>query len=326
MALQDETISYSFPLAENSFSKDLDALHSSLAAYRREGCLTGREMQSIHYQVYLQDKPKAAMVICHDGCESALRYTEWALFFHSIGYQVYMLDFRGHGRSDREIDNRSVTHIDSFRRYAKDLADITSRIDRRLPLHLTAFGMGGSVALLYMQNNPGRIASACLVTPLIGIHMPEPRGWNRWRLTRSVRRGLSRELIPGNVCYQSDESFDRSKAKSFHRFAWYKEKRAADSRLQNNAYSLGWLNAALQASDWLFSRRTRKIESKILLIEAGDDMVVPTDYYGKLLKYLQAGSHVRLAGMDHRIQNGSEAMLSDLMKLMCSFFEISKRS
>ena len=326
MALQDGSTPISFPLSENSFSKDLGSLLSSVSAYRREGCLTGREMQLIHYQVYLQDKPKAAMVICHDGCESAVRYTEWALFFHSIGFQVYLFDFRGHGRSDREIDNRSVTHIDSFKRYAKDLADITSRIDRRLPLHLTAFGMGGLVAMLYMQNNPKRIASACLVTPLIGIHFPEPRGWNRWRLSSSVRRGLARELIPGNVCYQSDEAFDRSPMKSFHRFAWYKEQRAADSRLQNNAYSLGWLNAAMQATGWIFSNRTKRIETKILLIEAGEDMVVPTDCYGKLLKYIRAGSHVRLSGMEHRLQNGNDAVLGDLMKLMQSFFEIPRRS
>lgn len=320
MALRDVT----YPLKEDSFSKDLEDLLSSLSDYRREGCLTGREMQLIHYQIYLQDKPQAAMVICHDGCESALRYAEWALFFRSIGFQVYLLDFRGHGRSDREIENRSVTHIDNFRRYSRDLADLTSRIDRKLPLHLTAFGMGGAVAMLYMQNNPNRVKSACLVAPLIGIHIPEPRGLNRWKLRRSVRRGLSRELIPGSVCYQPNETFERNAVRSFHRFAWYKEQRAIDSRLQNNAYTLGWLNAALQASDLIFSHRTKRIMSKILIIEAGDDSIVPTEFYAKLLAYLKSGSHVRLAGAEHRIQNGDEAMLGDLMKLMESYFTMQK--
>ena len=320
MALRDVT----YPLKEDSFAKELDNLLSSLSAYRREGCLTGREMQIIHYQVYLQDKPKGAMVICHDGCESALRYTEWALFYRSLGFQVYLLDFRGHGRSEREIENRSVTHIDHFRRYARDLADVTSRIDRKLPLHLIGFGMGGAVAMLYMQNNPERVHSACLVAPLIGVHLPQPRGLNRWKLKRSVRRGLARELIPGSVCYQPGEVFERSDWKSFHRFAWYKEHRAADSRFQNNAYTLGWLNAALQTSDLIFSHRTNKISSKVLLIEAGNDSVVPSEYYTKLLTYLKYGSHVRLAGVEHRIQDGNNGMLSDLMKLMEAFFSNSK--
>ncbi len=313
-----------YPLKEDSFTKDLDELLSSLSAYRREGCLTGREMQLIHYQVYLQDKPQGAMVICHDGCESALRYTEWALFFRSLGFQVYLLDFRGHGRSVREIENRSVTHIDHFRRYARDLADVTSRIDRKLPLYLTGFGMGGAVAMLYMQNNPERVRSACLVAPLIGVHLPQPKGFNRWKLRRSVRRGLSRELIPGSVCYRQGEVFEQNELRSFHRFAWYKEKRAADSRFQNSAYTLGWLNAALQSSDMIFSQRTQKIMSKILLIEAGDDTIVPAEFYPKLITYLKSGSHVRLAGAEHRIQNGNNGILSDLMKLMEAFFTSSK--
>lgn len=316
--------SVTYPLKEDGFSKELESVLSSTSACRREGCLTGRDMQLLHYQVYLQDKPREAMVICHDGCESALRYTEWALYFHSLGFQVYLLDFRGHGRSDREIDNRSVTHVDSFKRYACDLADLTSRIPRKLSLHLAAFGMGGAVALLYMQNNPERVKSACLVSPLIGIHLPEPRGLNRWRLSRSVRRGLSTELIPGSVCYQPDEIFDRNPQKSFHRFAWYKEKRAMDSRLQNNAYTLGWLNAALQASDLIFSYRSKRIASKILLIEAGEDSVVPSEYYAKLMTYLRCGSHVRLAGAEHRIQQGNCAMLSDLMQLMKFYFTNQK--
>jgi hypothetical protein len=90
--------------------------------------------------------------------------------------------------------------------------------------------------------------------------------------------------------------------------------------LQNNAYTLGWLNAALQSSDLIFSRRTQRIASKILLIEAGNDSVVPAEYYTKLLTYLKSGSHVRLAGAEHRIQNGNNGILGDLMKLMEAFF------
>lgn len=318
MVLQDVT----YPLRGQSYQKDLDAALASLSEYRREGCLTGREMQLIHYQTYLQEKPRAAMVICHDGCESALRYTEWALYFHSLGFQVYLFDFRGHGRSEREIDNRSVTHIDSFRRYARDLADLTSRINRKLPLHLTAFGMGGAVAMLYMQNNPSRVTSACLVSPLIGINLPEPRGLNRWRLGRSVKKGLSRELIPGSTCYQQDEIFNSEEDDRFYRSVWYKEQRAADSRLQNSAYTLGWLSAALRASDLLYTSRTKRIESRVLLIEAGEDNVVPGELYAKLLTFLPHGTHLRLPGAEHRIQNGNQRMLSDLMKLTESFFSL----
>ena len=313
-----------YPLQEERYIKELNDILFSYSSQIREGCLTGRDMQVIHYQLYLNDHPRGAMVICHDGCESSLRYTEWALFYHSKGFQVYLLDFSGHGRSDREIDNRSVTHIDSFKQYAHDLADLTSRIPRKLPLYITAFGMGGAVALQYLQNNPSRVKSACLFAPLIGIHLPEPRGLYQWKLRYHVGRGLSKELIPGSVCSQPGEMFDRNPNKSFQRFVWYKEQRSADSRLQNNSYTLGWLNAALKACNGIFTVKTKRVETKILLIEAGNDMVVPAEQYKKLLCYLKAGSHVRLANADHRMQDGNNAMLGDMMHLAETFFVSSK--
>lgn len=309
-----------FPLRDENYQNELTSVEASLSEYCRDGCLTGRDRQLIRYRVYRQNQPRAAMVICHDGCESALRYVEWAAFYHALGFQVYLFDFRGHGGSTREIANRSVTHIDGFDEYTRDLADLTSRISRKLPLCITAFGMGGAVALLYMQKNPQRVASACLISPLLGLELPEHAGLYRWRLRRSVKRGLARELIPGSSCYQPGEVYSGSGWYSFARFSWYRRLRAADSRLQNNAYTLGWLKAALEASDRIFSSRTKRISTRTLLVEAGADRVVPPEFYGKLLSILPGSTHMRLAEAEHRIQNGDQKTLSDLMALLETFF------
>lgn len=309
-----------YPFLEESYKKTLEAKLQSLSDVRREGCFTGRDRQHIHYQVFRKDAPSAAMVLCHDGCESSLRYLEWACLFYDLGYQVYLFDFRGHGRSTRRVSNRSVTHISDFDEYARDLADLTSRIDRKLPLCLTAFGMGGLVALRYLQKNPRRVQSACMVSPLLSIVLPAPRGLYRYRLSRSVKKGLAKELLPGSDCYCSDETFQRSGWHSFARFAWYREARIADSDLQNSAYTMGWLKAALDASDRVFSCPTKQIASRILLIEAGEDRIVPADAYEKLLRLLPRAHYLRLAEAEHRIQNGDPKTLSDLMSLIAKFF------
>lgn len=316
MILQDVT----FPLREENYHKELTAVESALSPYCRDGCLTGRDGQLLRYRIYVQETPRAAMVICHDGCESLCRYVEWAAFYHAMGYQVYLLDFRGHGGSTRRIDNRSVTHIDDFNAYVRDLADLTSRIDRRMPLYLTAFGMGGAVALLYMQKNPDRVASACLITPLLGLELPEPAGLYRWRLKRSIKRGLARELVPGSSCYLPNETFNGSGWRSFARFSWYRRLRAADSRLQNNAYTMGWLNAALEASERIFSSRTGRITTRILLVQAGQDYIVPPELYGKFLNLLPGSTQVCLSEAEHRVQNGEDKTISDLMSLLKTYF------
>ena len=309
-----------YPFPEDSYKKILDSKLHDLGGAYQEGCLFGRDRQTVHYRVLNCESPGGAMVICHDGCESALRYMEWALFYHDLGYQVYLLDFRGHGRSSRAIPNRSVTHVADFDEYARDLADITSRIDRKLPLSLMAFGMGGAVALCYMQKNPNRLQSACLVAPLLSIFLPAPEGLYKWKLTRSVHKGLAEELLSGSECYRQGEIYQNSGWHSFTRFAWYREARAADSRLQNSAYTVGWLKAALDASKRIYSAPTKKINTRVLLIEAGQDRVVPSDSYHKLLRLLPNGHYLRMSEADHRIQNGDEKTLGDLMSLAAKFF------
>lgn len=311
----------SFPFREENYHKEFTAAEAALAPCCRDGCLTGRDGQLLCYRVYWHETPRAAMVICHDGCESLHRYAEWAAFYYTMGYQVYLFDFRGHGGSSRQIANRSVTHVDDFDAYARDLADLTSRIDRRLPLCITAFGMGGAAALLYMQKNPDRVAAAGLIAPLLGLELPEPSGLYRWRLRRSVKRGLSRELLPGSSCYEPGEVYEGSGWCSFARFSWYRRLRAADSRLQNNAYTMGWLTAALDASDRIFQSKTGRISTRTLLIRAGRDQVVPYALFGKLQGLLPECKQVNLSEATHRIQNGDDKTVGDLMSLLKTYFE-----
>lgn len=309
-----------YPFPEDSYKKILEAKLHTLGGAYQEGCLFGRDQQTIHYRVFSHPSPIGAMVICHDGCESALRYMEWGLFYRDLGYLVYLFDFRGHGRSSRVLPNRSVTHVSDFDEYARDLADITSRIDRKLPLSLVAFGMGGAVALCYMQKNPHRIQSACLVSPLLSVYLPAPEGLYKWKLSRSIEKGLSEELLSGCTCYQPGEIYQNSGWHSFTRFAWYREARAADSRLQNTAYTMGWLKAALDASKRIYSAPTKKINTRVLLIEAGQDQVVPSVSYNKLMRLLPRGHYLRMSEAEHRIQNGDEKTLGDLMSLAANFF------
>ena len=161
---------------------------------------------------------------------------------------------------------------------------------------------------------------AALVAPLLGIELPSPKGLYRWRLARSIRRGLSRELITGSSCYDSDESYAGSLWHSFARFSHYRRLRQADSRLQNNAYTMGWLRAALEASDKIISSRTKHIKTPVLLVQAGQDQVVPYSLYAKLLRLWPESTQVCLSEAEHRIQNGDNKTVGDLMALLRSYF------
>lgn len=321
-----------YPFPEERYDRLMTESEARLAHYKKEGLFTGRDVRLIHFVTYAPPSPTATVVICHSSGESALKYLEFASFFFDMGYKVCLFDFRGHGESWRPLPNRSVTHVDDFDGYVHDLADCVDRFaSPDLPLYLFGCGMGGAVALRYLQLNPRRAAKACLLAPLVGYRLPEPEGLNRLRLSRAVSKGIGREPVPGSECYCPQEVFSGSNYQSFARFAWYRAHRAIDTRLQNSAVTIGWLNAMLENSDKLLTARlNRKISARLLICEAGRDEVLPPDALG-LLRTRLPGSNIdggkkgaaliRFAEARHDIQNSEQKTLGDLMKLIYEFFK-----
>lgn len=326
-----DEIFYRYPFSEERYEALMSESEVRLAPYKKEGQFTGSDLRSIHFITYEPSCPCANLVICHSSGESALKYLEFAAFFFEMGYKVSLFDFRGHGWSWRPVSNRSVTHVDSFDDYATDLSDCIERhASADLPLYLFGCGMGGAVVLRYLQLHPDRAAKACLVSPLVGYKLPSPEGLNRLKLRRAVKKGIGWELCPGSECYRPHEAFSGSNYQSFARFAWYRARRAADTRLQNSAVTLGWLNALLENSDKLLSARlNRRITARLLICEAGKDEVIPTGTLG-LLRSRLPGSTVdggkKGAGLvcfseaRHDIQNSELKTLGDFMKLLYEFF------
>ena len=53
----------------------------------------------IYYERYRQEKAGGTVVMVHGFSESAEKYAEMIYYFLQAGYQVYIMDVRGHGRS-----------------------------------------------------------------------------------------------------------------------------------------------------------------------------------------------------------------------------------
>lgn len=327
-----DDIFHRYPFPEERYDELMAGSEARLAPYKKEGLFTGRDVRLIHFITYEPSSPTAAVIVCHSSGESALKYLEFASFFFDMGYKVCLFDFRGHGSSWRPIANRSVTHVDSFDDYTRDLADCIDRhASAGLPLFLFGCGMGGAVILRYLQLNPKRAAKACLVSPLVAYKLPAPEGLNRLKLRRAVQKGLGHEILPGSECYRPHEVFSGSNYRSFARFAYYRALRAADTRLQNSAVTLGWLNALLESSDKLLSvRKNRKISARLLICEAGKDEVLPAGALNLLRSRLpgstvegrkQGAGLVCFSEARHDIQNSERRTLGDLMKLVYEFFK-----
>ena len=129
-----------------------------LAAMREEIDMPLSTGGTMHAEVYNRLDARRAVVILHGYTESAEKFREMAWYFVSDGYSVFAMDHRGHGRSVREVEDKSVTHVDRFADYVRDLGDFMDAVVRPhmgdAPLCLYAHSMGGAIGALALMEHP----------------------------------------------------------------------------------------------------------------------------------------------------------------------------
>ncbi|HEY7269293.1 MAG TPA: alpha/beta hydrolase [Dehalococcoidia bacterium] len=106
--------------------------------------------------------PQPSLLLIHGAATGAWIWDTWRSELRALGWQVNVLDVRGHGRS-LPID-LSVTTIED---YVADVASVTAQIEVAQGAHpvIGGWGLGGLVALLY--------AAAQAATPALVLLSPD---------------------------------------------------------------------------------------------------------------------------------------------------------
>ena len=120
-------------------------------ARRKDGYLDGYDGKSLHYVSYdlspNDPKPKAAVIISHGFTESAEKWHETAYYLLNDGYNVYIIEHRGHALSYRAVSDKTLTHIDRFDEYVDDFGIFVNlvRSEQNGDLYLLAHSMGCAI-------------------------------------------------------------------------------------------------------------------------------------------------------------------------------------
>jgi alpha-beta hydrolase superfamily lysophospholipase len=127
-----------------------------------EDTFTGVKDFKIYYQMWLPgEEPRTILLIAHGFGEHSGRYQNVVNHFVPLGYAIYALDHRGHGKSDGER-----VQVDHFTDYLKDLKTFFDIVRRRHPeseIYLIGHSMGASIstayASIYQQELAGLVLS-----------------------------------------------------------------------------------------------------------------------------------------------------------------------
>ncbi len=295
-----------------------------LAAMREEIDMPLAGGGALHAEVYNRYDAKAGVVVLHGYTESAEKFREMIWYLINEGYSVFAMDQRGHGRSVREVEDLSVTHVNRFSDYLHDLEQFMDAVVKpRMgdkPLYLFGHSMGGALAAFALIEHPEWFARAVLNAPMIApVTAPFPR-----RLAVLMcgafcllGRGKERAFV-GKPFDPAGETYEASHMTSRARFEYYQKKRCARPELQNCSPTYSWLRGATAVTEPLM-KGAEKIVVPVLLCQAAQDSIVGLKEQNDFIARVPQG---RLLSFDakHEIYGSCDEVLKEYYREIAGFF------
>jgi lysophospholipase len=248
----------------------------------------------IQYAAFNLDITKPCIVISPGRGEGYLKYKELAFDLIGQGYQLFIIDHRGQGLSDRLLDNRYKGYVKQFDEYADDLHQFIKQIvmphcGQHKPL-LLAHSMGGAIAIRLLQKHPNSVAVSVLCSPMIAINT----GLIPRSLAKCVISGIQIinqlfSLKPwyflGQKDHQPSEFHNNKLSHCYQRHQTFLSLYRQCPQLQLGGVTNHWLLQAFKTEHVIFEE-VEKITCPVFILQAGNDEIVCNHAQAKFCQHL----------------------------------------
>ncbi len=202
--------------------------------------------------------PKALAVLVHGMGEHGGRYRHVAEYLAALDVECVVPDLRGFGQS-----GGARTTVRRFSDYLEDLSALYNfllRTEKESSVFILGHSFGGLIASSFVAfNRPQRMKGLVLSSPIFGIAIPVPP----WRHVLGV---MISYLVPD---YRQSSGVDPTKlSHDFSILEKYKKEPFIDHRISSRLYR------ELVSAMARRSEIAQKIQSPVLLLQAGEDHVV----------------------------------------------------
>ena len=269
VSLIDESI---YEQTMQNVRRELDVIRQTVTVTAEDGC-------RLRCEAYVKEGQHGNLIIVHGFTEFSAKYTETIWYFLSAGFNVFIYDQRGHGFSDRQVENLNLIHVDRFDDYVNDLHTVIERlvlVRNDLPIYLYSHSMGGAVTALYLAKHPNVVTKAVLSSPMV---CPHTAGVPRWMVRQLLHR-LGKQQgwhtrFPHTGDFDPQVAFEKTQDSSYPRFRAGLDARIQTPQYQSSCATNGWMREALAIQERLLSKKvTTAIQTPILLISGKRDTVV----------------------------------------------------
>ncbi len=266
---------------------------------------------------------KAGTIILLNGRRDFMeKYDEITAELNQRDFNVYSMDWRGQGGSQRLLLNRHKGFIDSYDSYLNDLNCLVQHIltPRTVsPLIVLAHSMGAHVALRYLHDRPGIVDRAIFVSPLIDItDSIIPRRILRFLTRLVVGMGMAKTYTLGSFDYSpADGHYTNNNRRTSDRKRFNIEPQAIAENpdLALGGVTYGWLDAMFSSTEPLTkSGFVDEIRTPILIISAGADRVVSNKAQHAICAKIPDCTLKTIPGARHEILAETDSILSMFWK------------
>lgn len=313
-------------ITENNFTDTMETVVKPyIEQYKKTGYVAGQKDEKLYYEEYFLENAKGTIVISHGLTETLEKYDEMIYYFLSMGYSVYGMEHRGHGRSGRLGVDDTQINVEKFSYYYKDLKNFLDLVvipqAGKSNLYLFAHSMGGGIGARFLEEYPGYFKAAILSAPMMEIvtgDIPTLLA----KIIAHTANGLfwGDDYVLGQGPFSATYDFENANSHSEVRYALNWKLRNENSELCMGGSSYKWLSESFHATkDLTAKKNASKVSIPILLFQAGQDTLVAPKGHETFAKYAKNCTIVRYENAKHEIYAETDEILPDYLDRVFNF-------
>jgi lysophospholipase len=312
-------------LKEKDYLSALPQILIDLKAFQTCERIKSFDGTELYTERYIKEGNHANIVIIHGFTEFSEKYKEMIWYYINLGLNVFIYDHRGHGLSERPVDNINLIHVESFSDYIADLDFLIENqvkiYGKNLPIYLFSHSMGGAVAALYKAEHPKEIAKSIMSSPMI---CPEMHGLPRklvlWKTVQEGKKNGWNNKFPYTGEFNPDVNFEDTVDGSEARFNATFKLRLAQKEYQSSSATNKWMYEAVRVQDYILkNKHLNMIETVTLILSSGSDRVVKNKMQVKFAKMLKNCRLVTFKDAKHNLFFAPEDILENYYKTIFEF-------
>ncbi len=317
---------------EAQFSAFTNGLLLDFWRTREERQFMGIDDIPIHYVSFCSPFHDKTLVILPGRSESYMKYPEVAYDFYHLGYDIFIIDHRGQGRSGRMLNDRQKGHVEAFDHYVDDLAtlielEMASRQSHHC--YALAHSMGGAILSRFLMRYPTSVFCAvALCAPMFGIHLPMPRWLANFLVDQaepSLKRRNAYALSTGQ--WRPLPYFMNLLTHSYARYQRYLRYYADYPELRLGGPTYHWMRESLRMGDNLIEN-AGKIQTPLIVLQASADKIVSNQAllaFCELHQKAETGKKEQnpliIQGAYHEILFEKDVLRAQALNAICDFFD-----